>query len=325
MVTTANPICMALDDFYENVGASDASRELQALRSRLTLERSQHGPDDWRTWCDQVSDHIALEILLQDPYTRDARTKPSGYPGDARTLDYVYLRRFGDQQISPLGRNLFEVTTGVPIAAAVRDRCHHLATIIAEQISRSGRNVNVTSIACGHARELDFLRPDLAERFTYWGVDQDKTTVLDTSARIGSTFGRCDVGSVRAILSGALALPQADLAYASGLFDYLEDQIAVMILRRMCDSIRPGGTVVVANLTPENDEIAFMEAIMKWWMHYRDPDALDALARAAGLAPERFTLETYTRSAGRVAWLQITRNEGQQHFPVQAEATAEAI
>src|ERR1700733_5673218 len=100
VVTTANPICMALDDFYEHVGSSDASRELQVLRSRLTLERSHHGPDAWRTWCDQVSDHVALEILLQDPYTRDARTKPSGYPGDARTLDYVYLRRYGDQQIS---------------------------------------------------------------------------------------------------------------------------------------------------------------------------------------------------------------------------------
>jgi hypothetical protein len=31
VVTTANPICMALDDFYENVDTSDASRELQVL------------------------------------------------------------------------------------------------------------------------------------------------------------------------------------------------------------------------------------------------------------------------------------------------------
>ena len=325
MVTTANPICMALDDFYKNVGTSDANRELQALRSRLTLERSQHRTDAWRTWCDQVSDHIALEILLQDPYTRDARTKPSGYPGDARTLDYVYLRRYGDQQITPLSRNLFEVTTGVPIAAAVRDRCHHLATIIAEQISSSGRNVNVTSIACGHARELDFLRPDLAERLTYWGVDQDKTTVLHTSARVGSQQRRCDAGSVRAILSGGLVLPQADLAYASGLFDYLDDQVSAMMLRRMSQSIRPGGTVVVANLTPENDEIAFMEAIMNWWMHYRDAVALEALARSARLDPGRFTVQTYTRSAGRVAWIQIKRSQEPPHTPVQAEAAAELV
>jgi hypothetical protein len=309
VVTTANPICMALDDFYENVAASDASRELQALRSRLTLERSQHGPDAWRAWCDQVSDHIALEILLQDPYTRDARTKPSGYPGDARTLDYVYLRRYGDQPISPLGRNLFEVTTGVPIAAAVRDRCQHLATIIAEQIARFGRDVHVTSIACGHARELDCLRPDLAERITYWGVDQDKTTVLQTSARLGSQQRHCEPGSVRAILSGGLALPQADLAYASGLFDYLDDQVSALMLRRMAESIRPGGSVVVANLTPENDEIAFMEAIMSWWMHYRDVVALEALARSARLNPGQFTVETYTRSAGRVAWIHIKRSE----------------
>ena len=42
-----------------------------------------------------------------------------------------------------------------------------------------------------------------------------------------------EVASVRAILQGHRRLPPSDFIYASGLFDYLDNRIGKLVLKRM--------------------------------------------------------------------------------------------
>jgi hypothetical protein len=303
MSTTHHALWPTFDAFHNNFRSGGAHAAIGHLASALAEERLRLTPTEWRTSCAALDAHPAVRQLLEDPYSRDARAKPAGYAGDARTLDYVYLQHPGSQPVSEVGRALFDVSTSVPIAAAVRDRCVALADVIAR---RAGAGcISVTSIACGHSRELDRIDSALRERIRFWGMDQDARSIGHCRIRFAPPLATFEVASVRDLVVGRVRIPESDIVYASGLFDYLDQRTGAVLVKRMFGSVKLGGRVLVPNLTPRNDEVGYMEAVMDWWMCYRTEK--DMLELAAHLNPEQARIETSLTSDGRVAWLQIER------------------
>jgi extracellular factor (EF) 3-hydroxypalmitic acid methyl ester biosynthesis protein len=295
---------VSLDLLHRHLESGPSYIAVWQLVEYLAERRRVAPPPEWKAFCEELAAHPLLELLLEDPYSRDARVKPAGYAGDARTLDYVYLRDAGQQAPTQRGRQLFAITTGVPIADAVRDRASTLAREIGA-IAGHRSSTAIASIACGHLRELDHLR-DLLPHIHGWGIDQDPMSVALCRSRLHGAV-TVEVGSIRDVLSGGTRIPLSDVIYASGLFDYLEDRAAGLLLKRMALALNAGGTVLVPNLTPANDEIAYMEAVMDWWMQYRDEAALSRCADAARLRADAFRATTWTTSNGRVAWLRLDR------------------
>src|SRR6185436_20521537 len=136
MSTASNPLWSTLDVFQLDLPSGGARLAIGRLASSLAQHRTAMPADVWRASCAALGDHPAVSQLLEDPYSRDARLKPAGYAGDARTLDYVYLRDPGSQPVTSTGRAIFEVSTGVSIAAAVRDR----SAVLADHIVRRARH-----------------------------------------------------------------------------------------------------------------------------------------------------------------------------------------
>ena len=104
-----------------------------------------------------------------------------------------------------------------------------------------------------------------------------------------------------------MRIPQSDLVYASGLFDYLDQRAGAVLLKRMFASVRVGGSVVIPNLTPHNEEVGYMEAVMDWWMCYRTETGLRQLASQLNLDPACARTTTFLTCRSRIAWLQIDR------------------
>jgi extracellular factor (EF) 3-hydroxypalmitic acid methyl ester biosynthesis protein len=303
MTLTSNPLWSTLDDFQVDLPGGGAHLAIGRLASSLAQYRTAMPADRWKAACAALGDHPAVSQLLEDPYSRDARLKPAGYAGDARTLDYVYLRNSGSQPVTSIGRALFDVSTGVPIAAAVRDRCMSLAD---EIMRRAGhQTISVASIACGHARELDRIPDDVRGRVHFWGIDQDAESIGHCRSRFDPGQAAFEIGSVRDVLAGRVRIPQSDVVYASGLFDYLDERAGAVLVKRMFASLNVGGVLLVPNLTPHNDEAGYMEAVMNWWMCYRtEQDMLDLAVRVdAG----RVRTSAFLTSANRIAWLRIER------------------
>ena len=75
----------------------------------------------------------------------------------------------------------------------------------------------------------------------------------------------------------------------------------------MFASVKAGGSVVIANLTPHNEEVGYMEAVMDWWMCYRTETDMRELAALLRVDPSEVRTTTFLGCENRIAWLQIDR------------------
>jgi hypothetical protein len=92
--------------------------------------------------------------------------------------------------------------------------------------------------------------------------------------------------------SGPLdSVTKADLLSCTGLFDYLEEDHAVALLKTFWNHLAPSGNLLVFNFAPTNPSRAFMEWIGQWHLLYRDTATLARLAEQAGIDPSAFSIE----------------------------------
>jgi extracellular factor (EF) 3-hydroxypalmitic acid methyl ester biosynthesis protein len=279
----------------EGMADGDIEPSMTDFVAALACTRTALDTPEWRTAAATFGAHAVHGLFLNDPYTANAYRKGRGYAGDADTLDFVYRYRDAPPETTPLGRRLFQITTDVPIACAVRARCRYLGDRIAS-LRKAKPDAIIVSVACGHMRELEGL--EWTGGGAIYGLDHDPATIERLSTlHAGTVTARRT--SVRQVLAHAAAVPRADLIYAAGLFDYLDDRTAGLLIRRLRTRLLPHGSLIVTNLTQRNAEIAYMEAIMDWWMVYRDEAGLRALV---GDDPAARTCSVMD---GRVACLEV--------------------
>ena len=216
--------------------------------------------------------------------TRRSFEKPRGYAGDAVMLDHIYGT--GECRLAPhpasTDGQVYAYTVNAPAPAAVRYRRQVLARLVDEAAARCGDGeASVVSIACGHLREADLSQAVQARKlkaFLAFDQDVDSLSVVDTDYSMLGVETRH--GSVRQIIGERLRLPKCDLIYAAGLYDYLDDTVAMRLLQIMVEALNPGGRVLVANFVPNVPDVGYMEAYMDWWLTYRDMEQVTGLFEA---------------------------------------------
>jgi SAM-dependent methyltransferase len=302
----AEQIGTSLTSTLRRIETDGAWRALAWTVGALEQLRMVSTPDAWRTAVTTARAHPTHAVLEEDPYIKRARLKPCGHAGDAETIDYVYRRRAPGPEVTGRGRDIHGVTTSLPIASAMRVRLGVVAAAISATLAATPGAV-VLSVACGHMRELHDLPAQALKGATIIGIDQDVETthrLTTLHADAGVQAHRLGIGN---LIKGEGQLPPADLIYASGLFDHLDEHVTMALLRALIPRLRPGGRLLIANLTPANTERAFMEAVMDWWMIYRTDDDLWHLGQAARGGRADIDLEVETAAGGRVAFLTLSR------------------
>jgi extracellular factor (EF) 3-hydroxypalmitic acid methyl ester biosynthesis protein len=247
-----------------------------------------------------------LEVLHTEPVTRHAYTKPRGYPGDAALIDLIYGESAPPEPLSPLARHLHAWATSQQGFESVRDRRDRLTRLI-DVTAAERKDARILSLACGHLREArrsTAVRDGTIAEFV--ALDQDRRS-LDTIA--------CDLptacvtrvnASIRRFLVDASMYGTFDLIYAAGLYDYLDDDLARRLTTSIAAALRPGGSMLVANFAPELREAAYMEAVMRWNLIYRNEDQVRQFA--ADISPETLADATVSRDAlGNIVYLSIRK------------------
>ena len=212
-------------------------------------------------------------------------------------------------QATTRGRQLMEAGLTSPAPRAVRNRCRRLAEEIDAVCCRHPR-AEILSLACGHLREAEHSAA-LAEggfgRFV--ALDQDEESVESVRRDYGALGVEAGVGSVKSVLArGLREWGRFDFIYTAGLYDYLSDRVAAKLLSALYGMLKPGGRVWTANFVPDIPDVGFMEAILEWWLLYRDAPAMMALAEA-GLEGKRYvaSVRTFHETEGNVVFLEVVK------------------
>jgi len=218
----------------------------------------------------------------QSPQVRRCFEKPRGYAGDYLMMDAMCNQ---PPKASTLTGEWLErwFRDSFPPFIAVRNRRDYMARLLREEQARGARRI--LNVACGGAPEL--AASGLCSQFEEIVLlDQDAEALEFARARLGGKDGDAGSGHVRTVCASIQALTESlpsglrryDVVYSMGLYDYLPQRRARALTKVLWERVAPGGILVVGNFQGHHWSRYAIEAVMDWFVLYRDPDDLTALA-----------------------------------------------
>ncbi|TGQ71403.1 MAG: class I SAM-dependent methyltransferase [Mesorhizobium sp.] len=246
----------------------DPAEIIRRLTSYLGATRSKVHPDVWQALIPVVQNHPVLAYFLEDPLTRWSFTKPRGYSGDAELLDYIYCDPHVAESVadaSEIGKALYSHTKDVPSSIAARERRDLLTRYVDEIAAKNGPQTEVLAIAAGHLREANRSAALAEGRLKRWvALDQDPQSVGLIARDFQGTAVEAIDGSVRTVLTRGHKLGKFDFIYASGLYDYLQHNVAVKLTKTCLQMLKPNGTFLFANYAEGSPGVGYWETFMDW-------------------------------------------------------------
>ena len=244
--------------------------------------RRHSSTEDWKEFISQYRQHPVSHFFLQEPLSRRAFERPRGYAGDPVMLDLQY----DFEKVVPLldeGKQIgipellnYELNRIGHASHAVRTR-RRLLSLKIDETSERVTKPYILSLACGNLREaLDSFAIKNRSIGKFVAIDNDKealAVVAETLQDLGETIQATFLD----IIKKKVSLPQFDFIYSPGLYDYLPEPIAKKLTNSLFQMLNPGGRLLIANYLPDSPSIGYMEAVMDWWLIYRDKEQMKEL------------------------------------------------
>lgn len=277
----------------------------------LALQERKLGASEseWAAFVAACRQHPLIHLIHQDPFTFRAFSKPKGYAGDARMMDFIYGReeQWPPPPAEPLGLRIFDYTTLAPASEGVRARRAFVAAAI-DRLTEEKSRPHILSVAAGHLREVSLsaaVRRRRTGRFV--ALDADAESLAEVH-RCYSVFGVETVtASFRQLLTRQNGTGQFDMVYSTGLFDYLSQRTGRRLVSSMFQMLRSGGRLLVANFLPGVRDIGYMEAFMDWNLIYRTRHDMVELTMEIPESEVK-QVNLFTEEQRNIIFLQVTRN-----------------
>lgn len=294
-----------------------------SLASLHAASRSLGEPE--RALARSYAQAALLPLLYACPIHRRAYEKPQGYAGDYRLME-LYFVSAGD---GLFGRFLHSVTRGYTLCRAVVGREALMRRAIQEVAERpSTEPARILSLAAGPAVEMRrWLEgsPVVNRPVELILLDQDpdahetahrELTRLLVDRHRGQlpVTVTCLHFSVRQILKPQSeeeqqvvdrVLPNLDLVYCAGLYDYLPDRVATRLTNTMYSRLRSGGRMLMGNLMEAPDTTWITEYVLDWPLTYRTHESMVSLASELEPAPLRTSIASDV--TGHAIFLDVTK------------------
>jgi SAM-dependent methyltransferase len=270
---------------------------------------------------------MIMPLLMACPLHRRAYEKPLGYAGDYRMMELFCTDELSGDGL--VGRFLHLIMQNYSLARAVRQRQVVMRDAIRTAMNAEGTEpVRILALAAGPAIELRRLLEELSEvrRPTHLILlDQDPSAhesahqhltriLLERHHGLLPITVQCLHFSVRQLLKPATpeeesvrrTLGNLDLVYSAGLYDYLPDLVAMRLTRLLYGHLRPGGRLLMGNLTETPDSTWMLDYVLGWPLLYRTDESMLRLAHRITPTPE--TVGITRDASGRCIFLDVTRS-----------------
>jgi hypothetical protein len=230
----------------------------------------------------------AWDVHAASPFIHRLQCWPRGYPGDFETIEHILLQ---ENRAAPGGLSywLEQHALDSPIAQQHRNKVDLQARAILEAAvagAAGGEEPRILVLAAGASPDLRQVEGLLAALpFRAVLLDQDDAALAFGADRLPRlrdrvTFVRRNV--VRG-LHELTAHGPFHLALAGGLFDYLPDRVAMLLLRHVREQLlADGGRIVFTNIAAGNPYRAWIEHLADWRLIHRSEADLRRLCRQAG-------------------------------------------
>src|SRR5262245_34198309 len=294
------------DSTHDAMIAGEVHDAMGRLRTSLREQRSHLSIEEWATLGEQARRHPLHALLLESPFTRRAYEKPRGYAGDAVMMDLIYGMSTPGTDLSALGGMLYGYEFDSPCFQSVRMRRAILAREI-DNIAAVRPNARVLSVASGHLREIAWSRAARSGAVEITAIDQDQDSLSCIARDYYQQYRVSAVpASIGDLLRRTVRFIDIDLAYAAGLYDYLEDDLARVLTTTLFRTLRPGGRLLIANFTPATYDAAFMETFMDWRLIYRTPEEVRSLAASINLS-DVARIEQFSDDNEHVTYMRVVK------------------
>lgn len=213
--------------------------------------------------------------------------KPLGYAGDFRLIDMIYTRHQSGHKLYKRWDRYFHYNMAT---GAVRNRKDFFKQQLLDKISGRKAPLHLLNVASGPAR-------DLYELYRRIEPGMLVTTCVDIDAdAIAFASELCNPYSeqINFYQKNILRFSSAekyDVIWSAGLFDYFEDRLFVMALKRLLTMLRPGGEILIGNFSEHNPSRGYMELFGEWFLIHRSGEKLISLSVQAGVQRELITVE----------------------------------
>ena len=211
----------------------------------------------------ELSGHSLARMLLEDPSVADAEARPN----DTTVRIGMIGRATTGSNISSTGRRLFEVTSDLTFARALRQRRESFE----QRFTRAWQlGQKICVLISGGA--------DAASQLS--NADFSKATVIDAD------------DAERGLRLAADEAQRFDLILAPDLFDRTVEPELSNILKLSASCLGANGSIIVAALLPHHLGAGWRSACLNWNPHCHDEAALARIAATAGLKLRAYRDET---------------------------------
>jgi SAM-dependent methyltransferase len=237
--------------------------------------------------------------FLYGEYPRWSYEKPFGYPGDFKIIDDIYKNQPCTIGFDRLWDDYF---LKLAASKATRERKEDFKKIIFDFVKgRKNQHIRIMDLGSGPAREIkELLEEDK------WGIfskvifdcyDFDIRAINYAKQLLNNTYNVnfYQKNVIRMALKRDIKqeIPwEYDLIYSTGLFDYLDERVAVRLVDNLKRLLKRGGIMVISNYRDKNSNPSayLMEWVTEWDLIYRTKDEFKKIFLDAGFSEENLQI-----------------------------------
>lgn len=208
------------------------------------------------------------EIHARSPFVRRLQEWPRGYPGDFETVQYICK---GENRAprDDLAHYCEAYALNSPIAQQHRNKVHMQAARILRTATANPR-ARILSIACGSCPDFAEVGP-LLRHFEgeVWLNDSDSDALRYSTDLVSTHVRRCFTvpGNAITLARRSRDLGEFDLVIAGGLFDYLPDRAAILLIQNVWRRLlSEQGVFFFTNIASHNPYRCLIEYFGDWFL-----------------------------------------------------------
>lgn len=213
------------------------------------------------------------------------------YSKTHKALELMYgyegFKANGNGVLDAISAHFWE--TAVINASAVRNRLKLVKKILKEVLTdkKDGKQIKVLSLASGSARAVIEVVSELKDIDVNCRFADISREAIEYSRQLAGEYNIADrISLFRANVlevEKICANWKPDIIEVVGLFDYLDDGVAIKLISDLHERLEVNGVLLISNVN-DNPERRFVKEVVDWDMIYRTPSELASLLISGGFA-----------------------------------------